>query len=98
MFCPLRDPPVVHPWVLSLAPSASGRHSTHRTGENFIVANPLAGGLTRVTIVAPRGQADLALPSGVALASLLPVLLTQTGTDVRAGGPDNGWALSRLGG
>jgi type VII secretion integral membrane protein EccD len=62
------------------------------------VANPLAGGLTRVTIVAPRGQADLALPSGVALASLLPVLLTQTGTDVRAGGPDNGWALSRLGG
>jgi type VII secretion integral membrane protein EccD len=73
-------------------------HHRLETGGELIVASPLVGGLTRVTIVAPRGQADLALPSGVALASLLPVLLMQTGTDVRAGGPENAWALSRLGG
>ena len=33
------------------------------------------GGLSRITIVAPRTRMDLALPSDVPLADLLPTLL-----------------------
>src|SRR5215813_4026629 len=74
----------------------------------------MASGLSRVTIVAPRSRVDLALPSDVPLADLLPVLLNFAGLDARAAASDgrpraesgasddagrrNGWSLSRLGG
>jgi len=52
-----------------------------------------------VTIVAPRARVDLALPSNVSLASLLPTLLQYAGTDLADdGAAHGGWALSRLGG
>ncbi|MET8838185.1 EsaB/YukD family protein, partial [Micromonospora sp. NPDC004540] len=37
------------------------------------------GGLSRITIVAPRTRMDLALPSDVPLADLLPTLLRYAG-------------------
>ena len=67
----------------------------------------MAAGLSRVTIVAPRSRVDLALPSDVPLADLLPVLLGFAGLDARAAaarqdgddaGRRHGWSLSRLGG
>ena len=44
----------------------------------------MAAGLSRVTIVAPRSRVDLALPSDVPLADLLPVLLGFAGLDARS--------------
>jgi type VII secretion integral membrane protein EccD len=60
------------------------------------VAGSIAG-LSRVTIVAPRTRVDLALPSEVPLADLLPTLLRIAGERL-ADDPDgrHGWALSRL--
>jgi type VII secretion integral membrane protein EccD len=67
----------------------------------------MAAGLSRVTIVAPRSRVDLALPSDVPLADLLPVLLGFAGLDARSAvarhdgddaGRRHGWSLSRLGG
>jgi type VII secretion integral membrane protein EccD len=57
------------------------------------------GGLSRVTIVAPLTRVDLALPSDVALADMLPTLLRYAGDNL-ADDPAarNGWTLSRLGG
>lgn len=59
----------------------------------------MASGLSRVTIVAPRSRLDVALPSDVVLADLLPTVLDYAGTDL---GDDptarNGWTLSRLNG
>ncbi|MBO0869493.1 MAG: type VII secretion integral membrane protein EccD, partial [Micromonosporaceae bacterium] len=56
-------------------------------------------GLSRVTVVAPRMRVDLALPSDVPFADLLPTLLGHAGADL---GDDpaarDGWTLSRLGG
>ncbi|MEU5670390.1 EsaB/YukD family protein, partial [Micromonospora sp. NPDC047753] len=40
------------------------------------------GGLSRITIVAPRTRMDLALPSDVPLADLLPTLLRYAGEDM----------------
>ncbi|MEU8311857.1 type VII secretion integral membrane protein EccD [Micromonospora sp. NPDC048169] len=57
------------------------------------------GGLSRITIVAPRTRMDLALPSDVPLADLLPTLLRYAGEDLADEGVRHGgWALSRLGG
>ncbi len=57
----------------------------------------MAGGLSRVTIVAPHSRVDMALPSDVPLADLLPTVLGYAIGD-RAETPvaGNGWSLSRL--
>ncbi|MFI7434379.1 type VII secretion integral membrane protein EccD [Micromonospora haikouensis] len=58
-----------------------------------------AGGLSRVTIVAPRTRMDLALPADVPLADLLPTLLRYAGEDLADEGVRHGgWSLARLGG
>ncbi|MEN3310213.1 MAG: hypothetical protein V7603_6415 [Micromonosporaceae bacterium] len=59
----------------------------------------MASGLSRVTVVAPRMRVDLALPSDVPLADLLPTLLGHAGADL-ADDPTarDGWTLSRIGG
>ncbi|GIJ49007.1 type VII secretion integral membrane protein EccD [Virgisporangium aliadipatigenens] len=59
----------------------------------------MASGLSRVTVVAPTIRVDLALPSDVSLADMLPTLLTYASADL-ADDPAarNGWTLSRLGG
>ncbi|MGC4804362.1 type VII secretion integral membrane protein EccD [Micromonospora sp. DT233] len=57
------------------------------------------GELSRVTIVAPRTRMDLALPSDVPLADLLPTLLRYAGEDLADQGVvHGGWSLARLGG
>ncbi|RKR89911.1 type VII secretion integral membrane protein EccD [Micromonospora pisi] len=57
------------------------------------------GDLSRVTIVAPRTRMDLALPSDVPLADLLPTLLRYAGEELAdEGARHGGWSLSRLGG
>ncbi len=57
------------------------------------------GGLSRITIVAPRTRMDLALPSDVPLADLLPTLLRYAGEDLADEGVRHGgWSLTRLGG
>ncbi|PZF93426.1 type VII secretion integral membrane protein EccD [Micromonospora deserti] len=57
------------------------------------------GGLSRITIVAPRTRMDLALPSDVPLADLLPTLLRYAGEDLADEGVRHGgWGLARLGG
>jgi type VII secretion integral membrane protein EccD len=63
------------------------------------VASTTTGGLSRVTIVAPRTRMDLALPTDVPLADLLPTLLRYVGEDLAdEGAGKGGWVLSRLGG
>ncbi|TWG21131.1 type VII secretion integral membrane protein EccD [Actinoplanes teichomyceticus] len=58
----------------------------------------MVGGLTRVTIVAPRTRMDLALPADVPMADLLPTLLGHAGEDLADEGAKNGgWSLNRLG-
>ena len=55
-------------------------------------------GVSRVTIVAPKTRVDLALPSDVPLAQLLPTVIRQVGEDLADEGAANGgWVLSRLG-
>ncbi|SCE79103.1 type VII secretion integral membrane protein EccD [Micromonospora mirobrigensis] len=57
------------------------------------------GGLSRITVVAPRTRMDLALPSDVPLADLLPTLLRYAGEDLADEGVRHGgWSLARLGG
>lgn len=62
------------------------------------MASVSSAGLSRVTLVAPRGRVDLALPSDVPLAELLPALVRYAGDEIsdptRA---RDGWALTRLG-
>lgn len=57
------------------------------------------GSNSRVTLVAPRTRVDLALPSDVPFADLLPTLLRYAGDDL-ADDPNakEGWTLTRLGG
>jgi type VII secretion integral membrane protein EccD len=63
------------------------------------VASVGDAGLARITLVAPRTRIDLALPTDVPLADLLPTLLHVTGNDFAGDGTAGGaWALSRLGG
>jgi type VII secretion integral membrane protein EccD len=52
-----------------------------------------------VTVVAPRTRIDLALPSDIAVANLLPMLLTMAGESSPDGGSKHGgWCLAKLGG
>ncbi len=54
---------------------------------------------SRVTVVAPRTRIDLALPSDVAVANLLPMLLEMAGESSADGGSRHGgWCLAKLGG
>ena len=54
---------------------------------------------TRVTVVAPRTRIDLALPSDIAVANLLPMLLNMAGESSADGGSKHGgWCLATLGG
>lgn len=63
------------------------------------MAGTVTGGLSRVTIVAPRSRVDLAIPTDVPLAHLLPTLLRFAGDDLAdVGATQGGWVLSRLGG
>ncbi len=63
------------------------------------MANTGTGGLSRITIVAPRSRVDLAIPANVPLAHLLPTLLRAAGADLADhGATQSGWVLSRLGG
>lgn len=56
-------------------------------------------GTSRVTIVAPGTQLDLALPADVPLADLLPALLRHAGEELADDGVEHqGWVLRRLGG
>lgn len=56
-------------------------------------------GFSRVTVVAPRTRIDLALPSDLAVANLLPMLLKMAGESSPDGGSRHGgWCLARLGG
>ncbi|WP_243706388.1 type VII secretion integral membrane protein EccD [Micromonospora sp. KC721] len=67
--------------------------------EATVATKSATGGLSRVTVVAPRTRMDLALPSDVPLADLLPTLLRYAGEDLADEGVRHGgWALSRLGG
>jgi type VII secretion integral membrane protein EccD len=57
-----------------------------------------AGGVARVTVVAPYTRVDVALPQTATLAELLPALLRLAGEEVTEGGAAHGgWALTRLG-
>src|SRR5262245_23945509 len=62
------------------------------------VASVGDSGLSRITLVAPKTRIDLALPSDVPLADLLPTLLHYAGDDVAGTAAPEGWGLSRLGG
>jgi type VII secretion integral membrane protein EccD len=54
---------------------------------------------SRVTVVAPRTRIDLALPSEIPVANLLPMLLTMAGeTSPDGGSRHGGWCLAKLGG
>lgn len=54
---------------------------------------------SRVTVVAPRTRIDLALPSDIAVANLLPMLLKMAGESSADGGSAHGgWCLAKLGG
>ena len=60
---------------------------------------PSCAALSRVTVVAPRTRIDLALPSDVAVANLLPMLLKMAGESSPDGGSRHGgWCLAKLGG
>ncbi|MEA5362855.1 type VII secretion integral membrane protein EccD [Amycolatopsis sp., V23-08] len=52
------------------------------------------GELCRITVHGPQGRADLAVPMGIPVTSLLPVLLRHTGGHEELG---DSWVLQRLG-
>ncbi|MFC4337262.1 type VII secretion integral membrane protein EccD [Salininema proteolyticum] len=57
-----------------------------------------AATLTRVTIISPRSRIDLALPSDVPMADMLPTVLQQAGEYYMDEALENGgWIVSRLG-
>jgi type VII secretion integral membrane protein EccD len=59
------------------------------------MATPVAG-LVRVTVAAPRRRVDIALPEGIAVAEMLPVLLRHGGEELADEGVDHGgWLLRR---
>jgi type VII secretion integral membrane protein EccD len=67
--------------------------------EAAVATKTAMGGLSRITIVAPRTRMDLAIPSDVPLADLLPTLLRYAGEDLADEGVRHGgWCLARLGG
>jgi type VII secretion integral membrane protein EccD len=54
---------------------------------------------SRVTLVAPRTRIDLALPSDVSMADLMPMLLEMAGENAREGSARHGgWCVTKLGG
>jgi type VII secretion integral membrane protein EccD len=58
----------------------------------------VGGDLCRVTIIAPNGRVDVALPVDVPVADLLPTLLRHAGADLADRGVvHGGWSLQRLG-
>lgn len=60
-------------------------------------APPAATGLSRVTVLAPRTRIDLALPSDIPVAHLLPTLLGMAGEAGGDGGSGHGgWCLATL--
>jgi type VII secretion integral membrane protein EccD len=63
------------------------------------VNSPAVADLRRVTIVAPQGRFDVALPASVPIAYLVPTLLERAGGDLaEAGVTHGGWVVQRLGG
>ena len=53
---------------------------------------------TRITVLAPRTRIDVALPSDVAVADLLPMVLTMARENTADGGARHGgWCLARIG-
>jgi type VII secretion integral membrane protein EccD len=63
------------------------------------MAADATGELCRVSVVATRGRFDVALPTSVPLAYLLPTLLRQAGEELAETGTGHGgWGLQRLGG
>ncbi len=63
------------------------------------MAVAVAGGLSRVTLVTPRSRVDMALPSDVPLAHLLPTLLSIAGPNLAdEAAASGGWVLTRLDG
>ncbi len=60
------------------------------------MTTPMALGLSRVTVAAPRRRLDVALPDGVLVAELLPHLLRHAGEELADEGERHGgWALRR---
>jgi type VII secretion integral membrane protein EccD len=63
------------------------------------VTTNTASELCRLTVVAPSGMAEVALPADVPLTDLLPTLVKQAGGELPdAGLVHDGWVLQRLGG
>lgn len=57
------------------------------------------GELCRLTVKAPEKVVDLAVPADVALADLLPVIVSHAGEDLEEAGIEHdGWVLQRMGG
>ncbi|WFB88508.1 MULTISPECIES: type VII secretion integral membrane protein EccD [Streptomyces] len=57
------------------------------------------GELCRLTVRAPEKVVDLAVPADVALADLLPVIVSHAGEDLEEAGVEHdGWVLQRMGG
>ncbi len=57
------------------------------------------GELCRLTVKAPEKVVDLAVPADVALADLLPVVVSHAGEDLEEAGIEHdGWVLQRMGG
>ncbi len=70
----------------------------HPTAQSAGRASRTAAAFTRVTVVAPRTRIDVALPTDVAVADLLPMLLDMAREVAPDGGASHGgWCLARLG-
>lgn len=54
--------------------------------------------ICRITVVGPRGRADLAVPLSVPVVTLLPILLRHTGESPAPGDEPAPWVLQRLAG
>jgi len=83
--------------VTTATPPGNQATAPARPGGVDLAARPSAV-FSRVTVVAPRTRIDVALPSDVAVADLLPMVLDMA----REGTPDGGaahggWCLARLG-
>jgi len=75
------------------APTPGG---TEQPGRGTVVTGTPV--FTRITVVAPRTRIDVALPSDVAVADLLPMLLTMAREHTPDGGARHGgWCLARIG-
>ncbi len=67
-------------------------------GKELALPSDTGGDTCRVTMVAPRVRIDVALPTAVPLASLLPTLLWHSGEQLAEEGlAHGGWALQRAG-